>query len=201
MKKRLRALDACVGRCMLWAAGSWRTTDKQEENIRGAHRAMIRQMLNLSRGKLEDVTTFCSRANATVTATIQTYAISTWDRQSRAALYDWSHFVQKQIESKPCSPTAVVARWRCLEKIMYYAAWHKGRQGHVGHMRPRRWEQKCFNFYFQCGQLWTTKAGDLITWNKERDTFVDWLDGDRNAQSIAASGNFLKYEVIDDLDS
>ena len=47
VKKRLRLLDMAAKSSMLWGAGAWSLTIRQEQSISGVQRRMIRSMLRI----------------------------------------------------------------------------------------------------------------------------------------------------------
>ena len=108
IKKRLMLLDMTVKQALLWGAGAWNLTTKQEQNIFGVQRKMIRIMLRIRMSRDEGMESYMRRCEVMVNEAMLRHDVESWVHSWRKPQFQWAAKIAMQGSSDKARITDTV---------------------------------------------------------------------------------------------
>ena len=174
LKKRLMLLDMTVKQAIMWGAGTWNLTTKQEQSISGIQRKMIRTMLRIRMYRVETMEDYMRRCENLINDVMFKFEVESWVDSWRRIQFNWGGKVVQQGLLNRDRLTNNVLEHYDIQSIKDFAKTHKGWQGHARRFHPWRWETEISNYFWHQGVLWRTIAEQPAMYKEHLEKYIAW---------------------------
>ena len=168
---------------LLWGAGAWNLTVRQERRLATTQRKMIRSMLRIPRSADEGADEHMARVNHTVTYTIAKYSVQDWVTAWRKSQFQWGGKVVQQGLHDIDRITKKVMDWKDIRTLHSFAQKNKGWQGHPRRFHAWRCKTNLYNYFSENGLHWKKIAADPIAYREHLEKYILWRDRPRAERS------------------